>query len=293
MFNGYSDEMQFLARYTATYLGELRSRKVRIADQDCSYLDAGSGPAVVFLHNAGGSKIHWRTLMHNLANNYRVIAVDIPGLSIRNIDCRRYRNVRELSEWLDLFLSSVGIRQAHLISACSVGMLAIYFASQFPQRVLSVSALGFPNLQKRDHFNSLTREILIRTVDDADRVLNMLFYRTPSLPTIVKRFYVNQIKNAANDIEFRLTTLLNAMPIVESRISTLNCPIYLISGSHDIFSDLVFLTNMERQIPSCSFKLIEACGHLPYIEKSEAVAAALKEFYTFNQRDNIRPPPNC
>lgn len=289
MLSSIGEDLQFLALHTAAYLGSLRSRKIEIDGQNYSYLEGGQGPLVLFLHNAAGSKAHWRTLMHIMSNDYRVISVDIPGYSIRNIECRKYRKIRELSEWLDKFISETQSKSAHIVAACSVSMLAIDFANRYPSRVLSISALGLPNLQKRDHFRSLTAELAIQSVEDVDRVLSMLFYRAPSTPTLVKKFYANQARHYSNEIEDRIISLLNIMPIAASRITSLFCPLNLISGSHDIYSDKDFLMRMAEQAPRCQFKVIEKCGHLPYIEKPKEVASILSEFFSNIENPNTVP----
>lgn len=279
MLSSIGEDLQFLAMHTAAYLGCLCSRKVEIDGQNHNYLEGGQGPLILFLHNAAGSKAHWRTLMHIMSNGYRVISVDIPGYSIRNIECSKYKNIRELSDWLDKFLLATQSNSVHIVGACSVSMLAIYFASRHPSKVLSISALGLPNLQKRDHFKALTAELAIQSVEDVDRVLSMLFYRAPSAPTLVKKFYASQTKHYVKEIEDRIISLLNIMPIAASRITSLACPLKLISGSHDIYSDEDFLIRMAEQVPRCQFTVIEKCGHLPYVEKPREVASVLFDFF--------------
>src|ERR1700694_442165 len=44
------------------------------------YLEAGRGPAVVLVHGYAETSRMWRPLMSQLADRYRVIAPDLPGI---------------------------------------------------------------------------------------------------------------------------------------------------------------------------------------------------------------------
>src|SRR5919107_1204705 len=61
-----------------------------LSDDDLAALLASSGPAavagasdapatLVFVHGLGGSQTTWATVLGNFAENYRVVALDLPG----------------------------------------------------------------------------------------------------------------------------------------------------------------------------------------------------------------------
>jgi hypothetical protein len=57
-----------------------RSESARVGQMKIHYMDGGSGDAVVLLHGWPQTWFEWRELMPDLAQRYRVIAPDLPGL---------------------------------------------------------------------------------------------------------------------------------------------------------------------------------------------------------------------
>src|ERR1044072_68617 len=69
------------------------------------YTDAGHGPPLILLHGIGMSHFAWKTVIHNLANERRVLAFDIAGFGITpavpdNIQPTPANLVRSLAETL-------------------------------------------------------------------------------------------------------------------------------------------------------------------------------------------------
>lgn len=58
---------------------EPEDRFLRIGDQLVHVEMAGAGPPLVLLHGFGGSTYSWRRVMPELAQSFRVVAVDLNG----------------------------------------------------------------------------------------------------------------------------------------------------------------------------------------------------------------------
>jgi 2-hydroxy-6-oxonona-2,4-dienedioate hydrolase len=57
----------------------VRHAKVRLADGEIHYVEAGSGPPLVLIHGGHGSWTHWVANIEPLARRRHVIALDLPG----------------------------------------------------------------------------------------------------------------------------------------------------------------------------------------------------------------------
>jgi magnesium chelatase accessory protein len=55
------------------------SRSVRVGGIDWHVQEAGSGPVLLLLHGTGAATHSWRDMLRPLAQNFRVIAPDLPG----------------------------------------------------------------------------------------------------------------------------------------------------------------------------------------------------------------------
>src|SRR4029077_12380083 len=61
------------------------SRTAKIDDVELQYLTAGHGATVIFLHGFAETSRMWRPLIRLLAENFTVIAPDLPGIGDSSI----------------------------------------------------------------------------------------------------------------------------------------------------------------------------------------------------------------
>lgn len=282
MLNQVGESFQILAKHTLTYLGDLKSHKIRINAEQFAYLEGGKGPVLLLLHGAAGSKTQWRTVMQQLAQHYRIIAVDLPGFSLQQLGHPAYRTIRDMVGWLQRFVEGLQLNTFHIMAACSGAIVAASYALQQPDRVRSLTAVGLPDLQSRARLLEVMTQLVINNTDDVETMLTRIFYRPPALPNVVKRFYVQQTKNIQHDFDSRVEELLNALPQLIPRLRSLSFPVLLVSGEEDVFSTPMALEKMSDYFGrQAKIALIPLCGHLPFLEKPEIV---VKHFLDF-QRD--------
>ena len=97
----------------------------------------GSGTAVLLMHGAwGGALMHWAPVWTRLAERFRVVAPDLPGLA----DPGQYgpRTFGDYARWLERLLNAVGIQRAWVVGNSFGAAVAWQFASQFPTRLLGL-----------------------------------------------------------------------------------------------------------------------------------------------------------
>lgn len=283
------EDIQILAKHTLTYLGNLRSRKVDLDGESFTYLEGGSGPVLLFLHGLGGSKTQWRTVMQQLSSRYRVVAVDIPGFSMQQLGHPDYRTLRDMVAWTQRFARAAEIRKFHIVAACSGAAVALSYALQMPDRVASLTLIGLPNLQQKEQLLQLLKELLVLTPEDVDRLMGQLFFRAPSLPSVIKRYYLNQILPLQPEIDIRLDEISRFLPQLLPRLRSLSCPVALISGDSDVFSPVSQLRSLGEFFDrKPMLAVIPQCGHLPYLEKPELL---VKEIIRFNQEGGFQDVP--
>ena len=86
-------------------MGSLKTHEVCINDQEWKYIEGGKGEeTIVFIHGLMGSKMLWRSLMQYYMADYRVIALDMPGLFVEHGLKTKRHTFRELITWLELVL---------------------------------------------------------------------------------------------------------------------------------------------------------------------------------------------
>lgn len=106
-----------------------------------AYRDAGSGPAVVMLHNGGTSSTIWRHQLTELSADHRVIAVDLPGFG----ESPRPAVPARLSEMVDLvgaLIRAKGLAPVLMVGNCMGSNIAATLARREPDLVRGVLAVN-------------------------------------------------------------------------------------------------------------------------------------------------------
>ena len=94
---------------------------ININGKNISYIDEGHGPPIVFVHGLGLSSDEFIYLIDSLKDDYRCIALDLPGYGHSE-----YVPLVDLSDYLDLlesFSGSIGVEKAHWIGHSFGGLI--------------------------------------------------------------------------------------------------------------------------------------------------------------------------
>jgi pimeloyl-ACP methyl ester carboxylesterase len=106
-----------------------------VAGARVHYVDEGAGAAVVLVHGLAGSTFSWRSVLPELAKEFRVVAVDLPGFGLS--DRRRgigYGHERQ-AERLAALLELLGIERAAFVGHSMGGAIVERLAARRPERV--------------------------------------------------------------------------------------------------------------------------------------------------------------
>ncbi len=128
------------ARYPAGT--NLDAREIAVEGTRIRYVEAGSGPPVVFLHGFGASIYAWRLVLDSVARaGHRVIAFDNRGFGFSGRPVTGYAN-RDYVRLLSALLDSLGVGEAVLVGHSMGGQIAAEFALAHPQRVRGLALLA-------------------------------------------------------------------------------------------------------------------------------------------------------
>ena len=274
-----------LSRYVSSYLGSLQSHSVDIDGQECKYLAGGEGETIVFIHGIGGSKVLWRSFMQSYVGRYRVIAIDVPGLCVDVPFKNKKHSFRELSRWLALFLEKIQAFNVHLVAHCVGCCVASNYASLYPQKVASVALLNH-----LDVISEKAMDIDVYMVDVMDSIINKggeskwdefmagLFYSPLKFPLFLKKYRERYLVKNRDHLATLFVEIKRQFPLVMGYWRKIECPVFTVNSSHDFFSSSEFYHSLKTNIPSGQHVLLDNCGHVSFLEKSDEVLAAHSVF---------------
>lgn len=239
-------------------------------------IDIGSGPnTVLFLHGLFGTPDHWRTVMERLADQYRVIA---PQLPVDPKPGRRKNGIRaicELSDQVVQFVETLSVGPLVVCGNSLGGLVAIDLCSRKPDFAEGLVLAGSAGLFERSPIRGLrskpTKQFVRTTVRGIVHE-----------PCLVTDQLVDQWHDSLMDRDYVRFVLRIARATrdrsVEKELPNLKLPTMIIWGREDAITPPSTGEEFQRRIQGSKLRFIENCGHAPNWEQPEQFAQVLDEF---------------
>jgi pimeloyl-ACP methyl ester carboxylesterase len=274
-----------------------RSDFARIGGIDVHYAVAGRGDVdLLLLHHFYGNVRTWRRLMHELADDARLIAFDRPGFGWTERptapEVRRHAYTRATASALALgLLDHLGIDRAVVVGASAGGTLALRLAAEHPDRVAGLVLLapavggdvGPPASLRPFLRTAPARAVGSRIVRRAARAIDHARVGNRwADPTLVTDDDVAAYAAALTAPRWS-TGLWDAMtaedpPDLWRRLAGITAPALVLAGDQDRVVHPRWARRAADLLPNSRFRLLEHTGHTPHEERPDLVAAAIRDF---------------
>jgi 3-oxoadipate enol-lactonase len=259
-----------------------RDRFITSAGSSIYFEDSGDGPPVLALHGIGGGAYFFRALAGRLAPQSRLLAVDLPGVGRSTSAPQAFTLETWLSDLADFVTSHLG--EPVVIVGHSLGtILALEAWRRWPAHVRAMAFIGgLPEVRPMIRGRLSVRLADIRTNGLAgwgERAMAGVFAneslgRRAEVVGLYERLFETQPVDAyARCIEILLAA--NATDVV----GTVSVPCLALTGADDQYAppDLVAAFAEQLGGPRRTH-VVTACGHLPFFEAPDELAAAMREF---------------
>ena len=100
-------------------------------------------PAVL-IHGNDESSVEWYAWVPRMAQEYRLIRPDLPGLGHTYVPRGFEYSLANLATFVTQVMDNAGVKSAHLIGAKTGGAVAMRFAADYPQRTRTLVVAGAP-----------------------------------------------------------------------------------------------------------------------------------------------------
>lgn len=264
-------------QFTERQLAGLDSRQVQVGEFNIHYYEGGPQGAetILMIHGFGADKDNWLRFSRPLTARYHVVALDLPGFGDSSKPEASY-DVGTQVERLNAFAKAIGLHKLHLIGNSMGGHIAALYAARHPEEVLSVALLnnaGVNAPQASELFKRLDRgdanPLLVRNADDFSNMLDLLFVEKPPLPGSLKQ-YLAERAMASHDFNQKIFNQLRERYIpLETELAKIQVPTLLLWGDQDQILDVSSIKVMQPLLKQPTVVIMQACGHLPMIERPE------------------------
>jgi pimeloyl-ACP methyl ester carboxylesterase len=245
-------------------------RTVETAGQPLRYLEAGTGPALVYLHGGGGVR---PTRAHELlAEKFRVVLLEQPGFGTEPL-ADELNSLPAYARAVHAAAAAIAGAPFDLIGTSFGSRVAMSIAAQFPESVqalvlLSPTVFTPPGFQLPAPGRNIAIPPLLahpeRSPDGAEPS-----GPTPEQAALVRAF----VEPRAPDLEAALAAL---------EVLTL-----VAFGTDDQLMPAALGPRYVEANPGIFLTYFFDCGHLIEQERPEAVANLLGDFFTYREKYHV------
>ena len=260
---------------------------------DVHYWDEGRGDVLILVHGFSSSVYTWRLNIDALSEEFRVVALDLPGFGYSDKPEDFDYTLEGYSRFLVEFMNIMDIDTATLAGNSMGGGVVLTTALLFPERIdklILVDSMGYPEREGEEVF----LPFLLMGVPVAGEVLMSLnfrcvveesmkggvYYDNSFVTDEMVDYYYNAFRseNGQKAPLWVMRNLMDTPPIGSERISEVSMPTLIIWGEEDILIPVEHASLFENDIPDSRLVVIAEAGHLPHEEKAGFVNDLAADF---------------
>lgn len=266
---------------------------IRIGETAVHYADMGAGPDLVLIHGASGNLRDMTfSLAPRLAEHYRVIAFDRPGLGYTDRINDTGATLMQQADLLRQAARQLGADRPIVVGQSYGGAVALAWASEFPDEVAAlvpVSAVSNPWTTPLDPFYRVTSSHLGKAlvvpaltayVSDAriGQAIDSVF--PPQSPPkgydefIGAPLTLRRVSLRANAVQ--RANLLDEIKLQLPKYGQITAPTEIVHGTADTTVGLsIHSEKLVHQIDGAVLTRLEGIGHMPHHAAEDEVIAAI------------------
>jgi pyruvate dehydrogenase E2 component (dihydrolipoamide acetyltransferase) len=259
----------------------IKPREIEVDGRRLRYLELGEGEGVpvLLVHGFGADLNTWMFTQPALAEERRVIALDLPGHggSAKEMGAG---DGDSLTDAVEAALGALEIERVHLVGHSMGGAIATLLALRRPERVSSLTLIGSAGLGPEINGPFVEGFVQVARRREAIEILGLLVHD----PALVSRTMVEDVLRykRLDGVSAALARIAEAWFAggrqsldLTDRIPTLTMPVQVIWGREDRIIPVAHAEVLESRFP---VHIIEQAGHLPHMEKAGEVNRLVKSF---------------
>jgi pimeloyl-ACP methyl ester carboxylesterase len=293
----------FLAATAGMGQGGLRLRHVGTDEGPLSVFEAGAGEPVLLLHGLGATKVSFLPTVAALAEDFRMIAVDLPGFGDSVKPLRAGYDPKYFAKAMVALLDALEIERAHLVGNSMGGRVALEVGLRYPERVNRIGLLA-PSLAwlrgrpwapflklvsprlgviqpaPRPIVEAIVRRVVPGAREEWTAAGIDEFLRAYLTPRGRAAFYA-----AARNIYLEEPHGRHGL---WTRLPELTPESLFVWGRRDPIVSISFEPHVREALPQATHLELN-CGHVPQLERPKETHAALNDFLHGRKLKSSRP----
>ena len=263
-----------------------------------AYVKEGKGSPLIFLHNGGTSHAIWNAQIADLAQNYCVYALDLPGYGASEKSTTGY-SLEAYVALLAAFIEHYQLNKVSLVGNCMGSAISLLYAATNREKVSHIIAIN-PLSEATfiggsiGALHSLNRRLPKITKPIADLALNISVPPWAVLPSVApllgwrgikQGIYKNKALHACLQLPNQSESLVGLFLELDSFSTIDNLPaddklppICTIWGEQNKVLSAKAGRQLNIKLKPKRKEFIADCGHLPMLERPEEITEIIRDF---------------
>jgi len=277
-----------LTGFRETLFREGALRDIAVDGYRYGVVDLGEGPPLVLVHGIGGSVYDLRHLIRPLAEDHRVIAIDLLGSGESDLPRSADYSITAQARRLRGILDALGVEQAVLAGNSYGGGIVLRFAEDWPGRVERIVLLN--SVCYAEHipaYVTLARLPFAGSFAEAaptgKPVRWILGNQVPTMAILSdeeREVYAQELRRPGRRralVDVLRSILPPDMTEFEARLRTIVAPALLIWGAVDTTIPVELGRRLAKDLPDADLVELDA-GHVPNQERPDEVLRLMRDF---------------
>jgi pimeloyl-ACP methyl ester carboxylesterase len=250
------------------------------------YTVEGAGEPLLLIMGLGGQAVDWPlAFISELARHYSVIRMDNRGIGHSQSEVESW-TLRDMADDACAVLDTLELSTAHVLGISMGGMIAQLIAIEHPERVrrlvLMATSFGgrdtvppeprgqavltnYPDIPPAEARRRSLLGITAETFGEQyPAVIDELARQRGLTPTPLAVFVAQYAAIVRDDRS--------------ERVHSIHRPTLVLHGRADPLIPVENGIRLANRIPGATLRLLDDCGHLPYLEKTAETTQAVLEF---------------
>ena len=279
------------SRDGADWPNRAASRFVRAGGLDWHVQRSGTGPPMLMLHGTGASTHSWNTLLPMLAQDYEVIALDLPGHGFTSSRPSGFVSLPWMARVVGDLIAGLGVSPAYVVghsAGAAVAARMILDGRIAPEGLISLSGALlpfpgvaqhlFPAIAKLLFLNPFVPRIMTWHAQSDAKAITRLIDGTGSKIDARQMALYARLFRSRSHVEAALGMMANwDLGALEADLPKLTLPVTLVAPEGDTFIAPDVADRAARVLPNAHVVRVTALGHLAHEEDAGAIAQIIKQ----------------
>ena len=241
-----------------------------------------SGEPLVLFHGTDASSTMWFPNVREFSKEYRVYAIDFPLEAGKSVSNRIKLTNKQTALFYNEVFTHFQMKNINLIGISRGGWLVTYLALQHSTAVKKIVLLS--PAQTFGYVNNIGKVLsgvnlkMFPSTKSTTRFFNAFSHTPDKINTLFREQLYLAYKYGNSR-----PRLLNMWPFSKEELKSLQIPVLLLVGDHDIVNDQKTFVKARKYIPNIETAVIKDAGHFLSMDQPDSTNKIIVEFLNKKQ----------